>query len=75
MSPQQPSIVADWPLRRRCETIARFWGQHWSAVQLVVLRDKGERDLAALKYSILRRRQRSHFLPGVAKPGIDRSLP
>ena len=75
MTPHQPSPVADWPLRRRCETIARFWSLHWSAVQLVVLRDKGERDLAAFKYSILRRHQRSHFLPGIAKLGIDRGLP
>ena len=33
MTPHQPSPVTDWPLRRRCETIARFWGLHWSAVR------------------------------------------
>ena len=75
MPSSPPAPLSDWPLRRRCEIIARFWGLHWSAVQLVVLRDKGERDLAAFKYAILRRHQRSHFLPGIAKLGIDRSLP
>jgi hypothetical protein len=69
------SQIATWPLRQRCETIARFWGLHWSAIQLTILREKGERDLAAFKYTILRRHQRSHFLPGVDKLGIDRSLP
>lgn len=75
MHPTSPAAVAEWPLRRQCETIARFWGLHWSAIQLVVLQEKGERDLAALKYAILRRHQRSHFLQGVDKLGIDRSLP
>lgn len=64
-----------WGTRRRCETIARFWGLHWSAIQLTVLREKGGDDLARLKYLILRRHQRSHFLEGVDKLGIDRSLP
>jgi len=70
-----PRGLSEWPLKRRCETIARFWGLHWSAIQLTVLRDKGEQDLAAFKYAILRRHQRSHFLPGVDKLGIDRALP
>jgi hypothetical protein len=64
-----------WPLKRRCETIARFWGLHWSAIQLVILRDHGGDDLARFKYQILRTHQRSHFLEGVDKLGIDRSLP
>ena len=64
-----------WPLKRRCETIARFWGLHWSAIQLVILREHGGEDLARFKYQILRAHQRSHFLEGVAKLGIDRSLP
>ncbi len=67
--------LEDWPLKRRCETIARFWGLHWSAIQLVVLRDHGQDDLARFKYQILRTHQRSHFLEGVDKLGIDRSLP
>ncbi len=66
---------AEWPLERRCATIGRFWALHWSAIQLLILRDKGEGDLARFKYSILRRHQRSHFLPGLAKLGIDRALP
>ena len=64
-----------WPLKRRCETIARFWGLHWSAIQLTILREHGGPDLAAFKHAILRRHQRSHFLPGVDKLGIDRGLP
>jgi len=66
---------AEWPLERRCATIGRFWALHWSAIQLLILRDRGEDALADFKYSILRRHQRSHFLPGVAKLGIDRGLP
>ena len=59
-----------WPLKRRCETIARFWGLHWSAIQLVILRDHGGESLAKFKYQILRTHQRSHFLEGVDKLGI-----
>lgn len=66
---------AEWPLERRCATIGRFWALHWSAIQLLILRERGEAALADFKYSILRRHQRSHFLPGVAKLGIDRGLP
>lgn len=67
--------VLSWTLQRRCEVIARFWGLHWSAIQLVVLRDRGADHLARFKYQILRRHQRSHFLPGIDKLGIDCSLP
>jgi len=67
--------IEEWPLKRRCETIARFWALHWSAIQLTVLREHGEHDLVRFKQSILRRHQRSHFLPGIDKLGIDRSLP
>lgn len=69
------SAIDGWDIRKRCETIARFWGLHWSAIQLTVLREKGGEDLARLKYLILRRHQRHHFLEGVDKLGIDRSLP
>jgi hypothetical protein len=64
-----------WSLKRRCETIGRFWGLHWSAIQLVILREEGGEALTTFKYQILRRHQRSHFLQGVDKLGIDRSLP
>jgi hypothetical protein len=67
--------LSGWTVRKRCETIARFWGLHWSAIQLTVLKEKGGADLARLKYLILRRHQRSHFLEGVEKLGIDRTLP
>jgi hypothetical protein len=65
----------DWPLKRRCETIGRFWGAHWTAIQLTILREEGGDALATFKYQILRRHQRSHFLQGVDKLGIERSLP
>lgn len=64
-----------WSLKRQCETIGRFWALQWSAIQLTILRERGEHDLARFKYLILRRHQRSHFLEGVAKLGIDTSLP
>ena len=75
MTSHAPISFDDWSLKRRCETIARFWGLHWSAIQLSILREKGEQDLATFKRTILRRHQRSHFLPGVTKLGIDLSLP
>lgn len=75
MSISSPLPDAEWPLERRCAVIGRFWALHWTAIQLVILREKGEADLVDFKYSILRRHQRSHFLPGLAKLGIDRSLP
>jgi hypothetical protein len=43
----------------------RFWGIHWTAVQLTVLREKGGDAMATFNYEILRRHQRSHFLLGV----------
>jgi hypothetical protein len=42
---------------------------------LTILREKGGGALATFKNEILRRRQRSHFLQGVDKLGIGRSLP
>jgi hypothetical protein len=75
MSLAGPLPTASWPLARRCATIGRFWGLHWGALQLVILREKGERDLADFKYRILRRHQRAHFLPGLRKLGIPLDLP
>lgn len=75
---QSATVAIDtdaWPLKRQCETIGRFWALQWSAIQLTILRERGEKDLARFKYLILRRHQRSHFLQGVEKLGIDRSLP
>jgi hypothetical protein len=71
----EPLPTESWPLRRRCDTIGRFWGLHWGGLQLVILRERGERDLADFKYRILRRHQRAHFLPGVKKLGIPLDLP
>lgn len=75
MSVSYAAAVQSWNTEKQCATIARYWGLLWSAIQLTVLREKGGDDLARLKFLILRRHQRSHFLEGVAKLGIDRSLP
>lgn len=64
-----------WPLAHRCATIGRLWAIEWSGLQLTILREKGERDLAEFKYRILRRHQRAHFLAGVKKLGIPLDLP
>lgn len=69
------TATEDWSLKKKNETIARFWGLHWTAIQLTILREHGGDALAKFKYEILRRHQRSHFLQGVDKLGIDRSLP
>lgn len=65
----------DWPLRRRCETIARAWALQYAALQLTLLRERGEPALTEFKYRILHRHHRAHFLPGLAKLGIARDLP
>jgi hypothetical protein len=72
-----PSLLPDaaWPLRRRCETIARLWALQYAALQLTLLRDHGEPALTEFKYRILRKHQQAHFLDGVAKLGIARDLP
>ncbi len=67
--------VADWPLDRKCRTVARFWSQQWGAIQLTILREKGEGALADFKFKILNRHQRNHFLSGVDRLGISRDLP
>lgn len=67
--------VADWPLDRKCRTVARYWSQQWGAIQLTILREKGEAALADFKFRILNRHQRSHFLAGVDRLGISRDLP
>ena len=67
--------AAEWPLARQCETIADFWRSQWGALQMELLRELGGRELAEFKENILRRHQRSHFLPGLDKLGIKRDLP
>ncbi len=64
-----------WPLRRRCETIARLWALEYAALQLTLLRERGEPALTEFKYRILHMHQRAHFLDGLAKLGIARDLP
>ncbi|MCC6468727.1 MAG: hypothetical protein IT563_10435 [Alphaproteobacteria bacterium] len=67
--------IADWPLDKKCRTVARFWSQQWGAIQLTILREKGEGALADFKFKILNRHQRTHFLSGVDRLGISRDLP
>lgn len=70
------SLPADqWPLARKCETIADYWRLQWGAVQMGLLRELGGGELANFKESILRRHQRGHFLEGLNKLGISRDLP
>jgi hypothetical protein len=66
---------AAWPLRRRCETIARHWALWYAALQLTLLRERGEPALTEFKYRILYRHHRAHFLDGLRKLGIARDLP
>src|SRR5450830_87774 len=68
-------LIASWSKERRCDVIADFWVSMWSSIQLCILRDKGADDLARFKTLILRTHQRTHFLDGLAKLHIDRSLP
>ena len=64
-----------WPLRRRCETIARLWAIQYAALQLTLLREQGEEPLTDFKYRILHMHHKAHFLDGVRKLGIARDLP
>jgi hypothetical protein len=66
---------ADWPLRRRCETIARLWALEYAALQLTLLREQGEPALTEFKYRILHMHHQAHFLDGLTKLGIARDLP
>jgi hypothetical protein len=71
----QPLPKNEWPLKRQCETIADFWREQWGAIQLGLLRELGGQELADFKEHILRRHQRSYFLGGLEKLGIQRDLP
>ncbi len=67
--------VSNWPQDRRYELISDLWVSLWSSIQLCILRDKGADDLVRFKTLILRMHQRTHFLDGLDKLHIDRSLP
>ncbi len=69
------SNVSSWSEGQRCDLIADFWTSLWSSIQLSILRDKGADDLVHFKTLILRTHQRTHFLEGLDKLHIDRSLP
>jgi hypothetical protein len=74
--PSPPVLAPDqWPLKRRCETIARLWTVQYAALQLTLLREKGEPALTDFKYRLLHRHQQAHFLAGLRKLGIARDLP
>jgi hypothetical protein len=64
-----------WPLRRRCETIARLWAIQYAALQLTLLREQGEEPLTDFKYRILHMHHKAHFLDGVRKLGLSHDLP
>jgi hypothetical protein len=64
-----------WPLERRCATIARLWALQYAALQLTLLRERGEPALTEFKYRILHAHQKAHFLDGLGKLGISRDLP
>jgi hypothetical protein len=66
---------ATWPLERRCATIARLWALQYAALQLTLLREKGEPALTEFKYRILHMHHKAHFLDGVRTLGIARDLP
>ena len=76
----QPSVVApldpkQWTVQKQCDTAAAYWVYQWGCIQLTILRERGNDELAEAKRRILRRHQRAHFLEGLEKLGIRRDLP
>ena len=67
--------LPDWPAVECRDVTARLWTRQWSALQFIIMRDRGEEALATLRQAILRRHQRAKFLKGVDKLGISRDLP
>ena len=67
--------LPDWPVVECRDMTARLWTRQWSALQFIIMRDRGEEALATLRQAILRRHQRAKFLKGVDKLGISRDLP
>jgi hypothetical protein len=64
-----------WPLQRQCDVTAAYWVRVWGCIQLTVMRERGNDELAEAKNRILRKHQRAHFLDGLDKLGISRDLP
>ncbi|GAB3362342.1 MULTISPECIES: hypothetical protein [Amycolatopsis] len=71
----QPKDDSERALMRDSDFASAFWSRLWIGVQLTILRERGEGDLVEATFQRLRRHQRSHFLPGLDKLGIDRTLP
>lgn len=62
-------------LQRQVDHAATCAQRMWGVIQLLLLRTRGVEELNRFKTQILRRHQRAHFLSGVDKLEIDRSLP
>jgi hypothetical protein len=72
-----PPLLSDdaCPLARRSTTIAGLWALQYAALQLTLLREKGEPALTEFKYRILHMHHKAHFVDGLRKLGIARDLP
>lgn len=71
-----PTLPSDeWSLERRCATAAHLGSLKYAALQLTLLRDKGEKILSEFKYRLLHLHHETNFLDGLAKLGISRDLP
>jgi len=71
----QPANENEHTLMRDCNFVSSFWSRLWIGLQLTMLRERGEGDLVESTFKRLRMHQRSHFLPGLEKLGIDRNQP
>lgn len=71
----QPTNEREHALMRDCNFVSSFWSRMWIGLQLTILRERGEADLVEATFKRLRMHQRSHFLPGLEKLGIDRGRP
>jgi hypothetical protein len=70
-----PDRTLQWNLTKKCEFIAKYWARQWTALQLVILREKGESEFCNFKFNTLKGHQRDYFLAGLDKLGISRKLP
>ncbi len=72
--PSQPGFVMTsediHALRRDCGIANKLWGQLWSALHLVTLREKGDDALHALWRKVLASHQSAKYRDGMRKLGI-----
>jgi hypothetical protein len=54
----------------RCGAAYGLWTSLWTGITLACLRTHGQEAIVELELSSLRRHQRKHFLPGLAKLGL-----